>query len=122
MKRRAVLHFLYIVTVSFVAACVTLTSTGEPTATPQGADNTLTLTSFVPATATFTPEAPPTIEAPSILTPTPPPAAGQQLLAYISNGQLLVTDVTNNVQGGTTQYSVAGQSDQVTDLVWSPLR
>jgi hypothetical protein len=33
---------------------------------------------------------------------------------------LLVADVTNNVKGGTTQYSVAGESDQVTDLVWSP--
>jgi dipeptidyl aminopeptidase/acylaminoacyl peptidase len=51
---------------------------------------------------------------------TVPPQGQQQLLAFISNGQLLVTDVTNGVQGGTTQYSVAGQSDQVTDLVWSP--
>jgi WD40 repeat protein len=32
----------------------------------------------------------------------------------------LVTDVTNNVQGGTTQYTMAGESDQVSDLVWSP--
>jgi Tol biopolymer transport system component len=43
-----------------------------------------------------------------------------QFLAYIQNGHLLVTDVTNGVKGGTTQYTVAGQSDQVTDLVWSP--
>jgi Tol biopolymer transport system component len=43
-----------------------------------------------------------------------------QFLAYISGGHLLVTDVTNSVKGGTTQYTVAGQSDQVADLVWSP--
>jgi len=118
MKRRAFLHFLYIATVLFAVACVPLTPAGEPTATPQGADNTVTPTAFVPATATFTPEAPPTTEVPSTLTP--PPSSSQQFLAYIRDGQLLVTDVTNNVQGGTTQYSLAGQSDQVTDLVWSP--
>ena len=32
----------------------------------------------------------------------------------------MVTDVSGGVQGGTGQYTVAGQSDQVTDLVWSP--
>jgi dipeptidyl aminopeptidase/acylaminoacyl peptidase len=78
---------------------------------------------------------------PSILTTTPPgatPAASpaptetvfptatelsqgtDQFLAYITDGQLLVTNVTNGVQGGTTQYTLAGESDQVTDLVWSP--
>jgi hypothetical protein len=31
-----------------------------------------------------------------------------------------VTDVSNNVQGGTTQYTLAGESDQVSDLAWSP--
>ena len=36
------------------------------------------------------------------------------------DGQLLVSDVTNGVQGGTTQYTLAGESDQVSDLAWSP--
>ena len=36
------------------------------------------------------------------------------------DGQLLVTDVSNGVLGGTTQYTVAGQSDRVTDIAWSP--
>jgi hypothetical protein len=42
------------------------------------------------------------------------------LIAYVSEGQLLVTDVTNGLQGGTTQYTVAGDNDQVTDIAWSP--
>ena len=53
-------------------------------------------------------------------TPTPAPQISQQFVAYESNGQLLVTDVTGGVQGGTTQYTVAGVSDQVTDIAWSP--
>jgi hypothetical protein len=43
-----------------------------------------------------------------------------QFLAYIRDGHLLVTNVTNGVPGGTTQYTLAGESDQVTDLAWSP--
>jgi dipeptidyl aminopeptidase/acylaminoacyl peptidase len=38
----------------------------------------------------------------------------------VRDGQLLVTDVTNGVWGGTTQYTLEGESDQVTDIVWSP--
>jgi WD40 repeat protein len=53
-------------------------------------------------------------------TPTQPTTTGQQFIAYVRDGQLLVTDVTNGVQGGTTQYTLAGQSDQVMDIVWSP--
>ena len=115
MKRRALLHFLYIITVLFAAACVPLTPGAEQTPTPQGGDNSATPTAFIPTpTATFTPETPPTTEVPA--TPTQPTASEQQFLAYISNGQLLVTDVTNSVKGGTTQYTVAGESDQVSDL------
>ena len=44
----------------------------------------------------------------------------QKFVAYESDGQLLVTNVTNGVQGGTTQYTMTGESDQVSDLVWSP--
>jgi hypothetical protein len=48
------------------------------------------------------------------------PTSAQQFIAYIQNGQLLVTDVTNGVKGGTTQYTVAGENDQVVDFSWSP--
>jgi len=53
-------------------------------------------------------------------TPTPAPQVSQQFIAYESNGQLLVTDVTDGVQGGTSQYTVAGENDQVTNIAWSP--
>ena len=53
-------------------------------------------------------------------TPIPPPQTGSQLIAYEQGGQLLITDVTGGVQGGTTQYTVAGQNDQVTNITWSP--
>jgi dipeptidyl aminopeptidase/acylaminoacyl peptidase len=43
-----------------------------------------------------------------------------QFMAYVRDGQLLVTDVTYGVVGGTTQYTAAGQGDQVQQLVWSP--
>jgi hypothetical protein len=49
-----------------------------------------------------------------------PTQGGIQFIAYIRDGQLLVTDVSNNIQGGTTQYTLAGESDQVSDLAWSP--
>jgi WD40 repeat protein len=120
MKRRTLLYFLYITTLLF-AACAPLTPAAPagPTATPQPPDNTLTPTAFAPA-STDTPAAEMTPTTESSPTPTQASASGQQFLAYISNGQLLVTDVTNSVKRGTTQYTVAGQSDQVTDLVWSP--
>jgi hypothetical protein len=111
---------LYITTLLF-AACAPLTPAAPagPTVTPQPPDNTLTPTAFAP-TSTDTPGAELTPTTESSPTPTQPTTSEQQFLAYISNGQLLVTDVTNSVKGGTTQYTVAGQSDQVTDLVWSP--
>jgi hypothetical protein len=52
--------------------------------------------------------------------PTDTPTAQLSLLAYVSAGQLLVTDVTGGVPGGTTQYTLAGTDDQVVDPVWSP--
>jgi dipeptidyl aminopeptidase/acylaminoacyl peptidase len=53
-------------------------------------------------------------------TPAQSPQPELQLIAYEQNGQLLVTDITNAVQGGTTQYTVKGESDEVSDMVWSP--
>ena len=48
MKRKALLHFLYIITILFAAACVPLTPAAGPTPTPQGEDNTVTPTAFIP--------------------------------------------------------------------------
>ncbi len=76
-------------------------------------------TSAVPPTAqpaTIT-VAPPT-EPP---TGTAPEEPKLQFIAYVSSDQqLLVTNVTGNTAGGTTQYTAPGQSDKVADLVWSP--
>ncbi len=85
---------------------------GSPTPPPPATD---TPAAPIPVSTT---EAPPTPASP---TPAPPtPASRMQFLAYIYNGELLVTDVTNGTIGGTTQYTMAGESDKVDDLVWSP--
>ena len=70
-------------------------------------------------TLTPSPTQPSPTQAP-VLTPTHLPQSQPQFIAYVSDGQLLVSDVTNGVLGGTTQYTVAGESDQVTDVTWSP--
>ena len=113
----------------FTAACIPLTPpipANTPTATQdlgsiatQTAAAMPSATAFIPETATVTE----TQQAPAeTFTPaaTQPPQAATQFLAYIKDGQLLVTDVTGGAQGGTTQYTVAGQNDQVIDLAWSP--
>jgi len=77
------------------------------TATAPAADPTFT-TTVVPLpipTETFT---------------QPPPSAAPQFIAYERVGQLLITDVTGGRQGGTTQYTVAGVNDEVTNISWSP--
>jgi Tol biopolymer transport system component len=38
----------------------------------------------------------------------------------VQDGQLLVSDVTGGVLGGTTQYTMTGESDQVSEIAWSP--
>jgi len=102
------------------AGCLPQTPGVDGTATQDALNTAATQT----AAALFTPSA--TLEPQPVPTgsetPTaaPPPQAELQFLAYIRDGHLLVTDVTNGVQGGTTQYTLAGESDQVTDLVWSP--
>lgn len=103
MSRKA---YLVCALLIFTAAC-NFPGTGvDLTATQDALNSTATQTAVPPL----------------VVTPDPgqPPPQGAQLLAYISNGHLLVTDVTNGVQGGTTQYTLAGESDQVTDLTWSP--
>jgi WD40 repeat protein len=101
--------------IMFVTACIPSPVEVDSTATPTAAAPTANPPT---PTTTLAPEPIPTQEASQ--TPTPAPQSGQQLIAYVSEGQLLVTDVTNGVQGGTTQYTVAGESDQVTDIAWSP--
>ncbi len=80
-----------------------------------------TATAFIAPTAlpaTTQPPAATDAPAPAVVTPTS--QSRQQFIAYIYTGQLLVTDVTGGSIGGTTQYTTQGQSDQVSDLVWSP--
>jgi hypothetical protein len=124
MKRK----ILLLLSILFLAACAPQ-SGAEPTATldisdaaTQTAAAVITATPLVPVTPTTT--VAPLPVPPEIATQTAAaaqtPQGGMQFLAYIQNGHLVVTDVTNGVKGGTTQYTVAGQSDQVTDLVWSP--
>lgn len=72
------------------------------------------------ATASPAPTAPPApVESPTAA-PSPTTTAERQFIAYVQNGQLLVTDVTGGVRGGTTQYTLEGADDQVSDIVWSP--
>src|SRR5512138_2537328 len=108
MTRRILLFCAFIV---FAIACVPLT---PGTVVPP----TSTDTASIP-TSTSASEPLPSEEASPTATQ-PVQSGGQQFLAYVSNGQLLVTDVTNGVQGGTTQYTLTGESDQVSDIVWSP--
>lgn len=115
------------VLVLIATACVPLTPGVEATPTQnindiatQTAAAITTATAFLP-TATAEQETAPAPSETLVPTATQPTQAGTQFLAYINNeGQLLVTDVTNGVQGGTTQYTMAGESDQVMDLAWSP--
>jgi hypothetical protein len=115
MRRGILFSLLYISILIIVTACIPSPVEVNSTTTPVAAvptDNPPT------PTTTLAPEPIPTQEAsPAAVTP---PVYGQQFIAYVRDGQLLVTDVTNGVQGGTTQYTVQGQNDQVTDLVWSP--
>ena len=121
---------LLILSILFLAACTPggpgLNATATQDAINQAATQTVaaitSATPLVPVTPTTT--VPPLPVPPDIATQTAAaaqtPQGEQQFLAYIQNGHLMVTDVTNGVWGGTTQFTVAGQSDQVTDLVWSP--
>lgn len=102
-------------------ACVPLTPGVDATATQDALNQSATQTAaaFIPTPTTTLPAeiTPPAEPSPTFTQPAP---LEQQFIAYESNGQLLVTDVTNGVQGGTTQYTMTGESDQVSDIVWSP--
>ena len=115
---------MFITLLMVVTACIPTQPDLNATATQAAMNQFGTQTAAVPTvfiptpTATLVLEPIPSQEASP--TPVPPPQTDLQFIAYIRDGQLLVTDVTNGVQGGTTQYTVTGESDQVTDLVWSP--
>ena len=122
--------FLLVLSIVILAACAPGTPAGpdlNATATQVALNTIATQTAMAFVTATPLAPASPTTTLPPLPMPSDIatlqaqlPQGEQDFLAYIKDGQLLVADVTNGVLGGTTQYTVAGQSDQVTDLVWSP--
>ena len=115
MRRKLFLIVAFILLLT--AACAPVAPSIDENATREARNNAATQTAAAFVTATpFVPT--PTVGTAPTDTPVSP--SQQQFLAYIRDGQLLVTDVTNGVQGGTTQYTVTGESDQVSDLVWSP--
>lgn len=121
MKNKTLL--VLVLALLLVVSCVP----GVPTATQDTVDLAATQTAAAfPTPTAFAPETPTTtVEPLPVPSESPTPTAAQpqgqmQFLAYVRDGQLLVTDVTNGVQGGTTQYTVTGESDQVGDVVWSP--
>jgi WD40 repeat protein len=99
-------------------ACTLPAIAGTPTPDVSG----IAATQTAAALLTAVPPGEATAIVPETAAPTsaPPPLGEAQFLAYIRDGQLLVTDVTGGIQGGTTQYTLTGESDQVSDLVWSP--
>jgi WD40 repeat protein len=119
MKR---LSLLLIICLSTLSASCNL-SQGELTATATqdvGAPSTTqTAPAPIPSPTPTTTVAPLPVPEESS-TPIPPPQTRSQLIAYEREGQLLVTDVTDGMQGGTSQYTVAGENDQVTNITWSP--
>ena len=119
MKVRVYSNLLYLCIVMALVACAQIPSPSVPEPTATLITNTPTLIVPIPtSTATLVTEPIPTQETPD--TPIASPTSAQQFIAYVQNGQLLVTDVTNGIKGGTTQYTVAGENDQVVDFSWSP--
>lgn len=106
-----------------MAACIPTQPAPSITNTPDIANQTATQTPFQPTdqtpTATTT-VAPLPVPSETSTSPSSQSGSGGQFIAYESNGHLMVTDVTGGVQGGTTQYTEAGVSDQVVDITWSP--
>ena len=117
---------LICICVLLVTACLPPPTVTNTPGTPGTPNDPATQTAAAGPTATVSVSTPTSTVAPQPVpgtatpTATPAPQGRAQFLAYISPGHLLITDVTNGVRGGTTQYTLAGISDQVTDLVWSP--
>lgn len=137
MKRNLFLYIFSVLMIALIAACIprlpfpsSPASPEPPTPLPQtpmpstpGSGETVTqdpLSASATQTAGAFLTAPVTTSGTESTPGQQPPATGAQFIAYIQNGHLLVTDVTNGVQGGTTQYTMADTNPQVSDLVWSP--
>jgi WD40 repeat protein len=96
-----------------------LPPTTAPSATPP-ATATLAASATAAATDTSAPSATDT-PAPAGASATPEAGGGSPtFLAYVQQGQLVVTNVTGGAVGGTTQYTQAGVNDGVYELAWSP--
>lgn len=121
MKPRIFACFFSLLLIALVAACAPVP---VPPASPTASAPDATQTAFIPTstppaiTATLATESSPPVE----ISPTPAASqtSSQQFLAYVQDGQLLVSDVTGGVLGGTTQYTMTGESDQASDIAWSP--
>jgi hypothetical protein len=113
---------LFVLSILLLSACAPSGPDVNATATQDALNNGATQTAAALTTPTPTTTVPPLPIPSESETPTAaqPSQEEMQFLAYIKDGHLLVTDVTNGVQGGTTQYTMAGESPQVSDLVWSP--
>jgi hypothetical protein len=116
MRTRAILKALCVLIVA-AAAC---TPTVPPPVPGPNQTETATIPTSTSPAPTSTLAAEPTVTQEPSPTSTASSTAATQLLAYVQDGQLLVTDVTNAVKGGTTQYTVAGESDKVNEIAWSP--
>ena len=117
MNRKLILPSL---TLLVMLACSLPAVAGTPTLDVSVISATQTAAALLTAVPTGEGDATAVIPETAVPTLGAPTQGGQQFIAYIRDGQLLVTDVSNNVQGGTTQYTLAGESDQVSDLAWSP--
>jgi len=112
MKRSRLPAVLFIILL--ISACAPVAVTLTPTDTPTAA------VTSEPASPTPVIETPTSVPDQPSPTPGGSPQASTQFIAYVRGGQLLVTDITNGVVGGTSQYTTAGQNDGVYDLAWSP--
>jgi len=52
--------------------------------------------------------------------PTQPASAPAQLIAYMRDGKLLITHITNGMLGNTTEYTLPGTGAGPVELSWSP--
>jgi hypothetical protein len=113
---------LFVLSILLLSACAPSGPDVNATATQDALNNAATQTAAALTTPTPTTTVPPLPIPSESETPTAAqPSQGEmQFLAYVKDGHLLVTDVTNGVKGSTTQYTMAGESPQVSDLVWSP--
>ena len=100
-------------------ASATVPATRPPSPT-EPATLAASVTPAPSATETLAPAATTELAAAATATITKTSGGRLSFMAYVKQGQLLVTDVTGGAVGGTTQYTQAGVNDGVYDLVWSP--